>query len=86
MTGKPAYAEEDILVRRNLSVAFVIAVCALVVWLWWPLASELARTGLPADAEDHRVSQHVWLTGFIVISAVFISLGIRSSGDRGDER
>ena len=68
--------------RRILSVAFLVAACALVAWLWWPLATELLHTGIPADIDDHRVSHHVLLTGFIFISAVFISLGIKNIGDR----
>jgi hypothetical protein len=71
--------------RKFLAVAFLVAACALVAWLWWPLATELLQTGIPADIDDHRVSHHVWLTGFIFISAVFISLGIRNIGDRGGE-
>ncbi len=70
--------------QRVFNVLFLSAVCALVAWLWWPLAVEIARTGIPADADDHRVSYHVWLTGFIFISAVFISLGIKNIGNRDD--
>jgi hypothetical protein len=72
--------------KNMLALVFLAATCGLVAWLWWPLASELLRTGIPADADDHRVSHHVWLTGFIVISAVFISLGIRNIGGNGDRR
>ena len=71
--------------RRILAVASLVAACALVSWLWWPLATELLQTGIPADIDDHRVSHHVWLTGFIFLSAVFISLGIRNIGDRDGE-
>jgi hypothetical protein len=71
--------------RRILAGASLVAACALVAWLWWPLATELLQTGIPADIDDHRVSHHVWLTGFIFISAVFISLGIRNIGDRDGE-
>jgi hypothetical protein len=69
--------------RKFLAVAFLVAACALVAWLWWPLATELLQTGIPSDIDDHRVSHHVWLTGFIIISAGFISVGIRNIGDRG---
>jgi len=72
--------------RRILSVAFLVAACAVVAWLWWPLATELLHAGVPADIDDHRVSHHIWLTGFISICAVFISLGIRNIGDRDGER
>jgi hypothetical protein len=72
--------------RRILSVAFLVAACALVAWLWWPLATELLHAGVPADIDDHRVSHHIWLTGFISICTVFISLGIRNIGDRDGER
>jgi len=72
--------------RRILSVAFLVAACALVAWLWWPLATELLHAGVPADIDDHRVSHHIWLTGFISICAVFIFLGIRNIGDRDGER
>lgn len=72
----------SILKKRILPVASLIAACALVVWLWWPLATELLLTGIPVDIDDHRVSHHVWLTGFISICTVFISLGIRNIGDR----
>jgi len=68
--------------RRILAVAFPVAACALVAWLWWPLATELIQTGIPADIDDHRVSQYVLLTGFIFISAAFISLGIKNMGDK----
>jgi hypothetical protein len=71
--------------RRILAGASLVAACALVAWLWWPLATELLQSGIPADIDDHRVSHHVWLTGFIFISAVFISLGIRNIGDRDGE-
>ena len=71
--------------RRILAGASLVAACALVAWLWWPLATELLQTGIPADIDDHRVSHHVWLTGFIFISAFFISLGIRNIGDRDGE-
>jgi hypothetical protein len=71
--------------RRILAGASLVAACALVAWLWWPLATELLQAGIPADIDDHRVSHHVWLTGFIFINAVFISLGIRNIGDRGGE-
>jgi uncharacterized protein YegJ (DUF2314 family) len=46
----------------------------------------LLHTGIPADVDDHRVSHHVWLTGFIFISAVFISLGIKNIGVKNDTR
>jgi hypothetical protein len=71
--------------RRILAGAFLVAACALVAWLWWPLATELLQTGIPADIDDHRVSHHVWLTGFISICTVFISLGIRNIGDRAGD-
>jgi len=71
--------------RRILAGASLVAACALIAWLWWPLATELLQAGIPADIDDHRVSHHVWLTGFIFINAVFISLGIRNIGDRGGE-
>lgn len=66
--------------RRSSLTAFLVATCALVAWLWWPLATELLQTGIPADIDDHRVSHHVWLTGFIFLSAVFISLGMKNIG------
>ncbi|HEX7504111.1 MAG TPA: hypothetical protein VF336_02490 [Syntrophales bacterium] len=66
--------------RRSFLTAFLVATCALVAWLWWPLATELLQTGIPADIDDHRVSHHVWLTGFIFLSAVFISLGMKNIG------
>ena len=72
--------------RRILVVAFLVAACALVAWLWWPLVTELLHTGIPADIDDHRVSHHVWLTGFISICTVFIALGIRNIGDKGGQR
>jgi hypothetical protein len=68
--------------RRIFLVVFLTAVCALVSWLWWPLATELLQTGIPADVDDHRVSHHVWLTGFILLSAVFVSLGVKNIGNR----
>jgi hypothetical protein len=67
--------------RRIFFVAFLTAVCALVAGLWWPLATELLHSGIPADIDDHRVSHYVFLTGFIFISAVFISLGMKNIGD-----
>ncbi len=70
--------------RKILPVALLVAACALVAWLWWPLATEILYTGIPADVDDHRVSHHVWLTGFIFISAVFISLGVKNIGNRND--
>ena len=70
--------------KNMLSLAFLAAAGGLVAWLWWPLALELLGTGIPADADDHRVSHHVWLTGFIVISVVFVFLGIRNIGGRDD--
>jgi hypothetical protein len=70
--------------RRILPVVFLVATCALVVWLWWPLAAELIQSGIPADIDDHRVSHYVLLTGFIFISAVFISLGVKNIGNRND--
>jgi hypothetical protein len=72
--------------RRVLPAAFFIAACALVAWLWWPLATEVLQAGIPADVDDHRVSLHVVLTGFIFISAVFISLGIKYMGVRNETR
>lgn len=72
--------------KNMLALVFLAAACGLVAWLWWPLASELLRTGIPADADDHRVSHHVWLTGFIFISALFISLGIRNIGGKEEGR
>lgn len=72
--------------RRILNVSFLVAVCTLVAWLWWPLATELLQTGIPTDIDDHRVSHHVWLTGFIFISTVFISLGMKNIGSKEDER
>ena len=72
--------------RRILNVSFLVAVCTLVAWLWWPLATELLQAGVPTDPEDHRVSQQVWLTGFIFISTVFISLGMKNIGNKDDER
>ena len=72
--------------RRILAVVFMVAACALVFWLWWPLATELIHSGIPADIDDHRVSHHVWLTGFIFLSAVFISLGVKNIGNKDDER
>jgi hypothetical protein len=77
--------QEGDLMRRIFFVAFLTAVCALVAGLWWPLATELLQTGIPADIDDHRVSQYVLLTGFIFISAVFISLGIKNIGDGDGE-
>ena len=71
--------------RRILAVAFWVTTCALVAWLWWPLATELLHAGIPADIDDHRVSHHIWLTGFIFIGAVFISLGIGRIGDKDGE-
>ncbi len=71
--------------RRIFLVAFLTAVCALIAWLWWPLATELLHTGIPADIDDHRVSHYVLLTGFIFISAVFISLGIKNIGNRNGD-
>ncbi len=70
--------------KNMLSLAFLAAAGGLVAWLWWPLALELLGTGIPADADDHRVSHHVWLTGFIAISVIFIFLGIRNIGGRDD--
>ncbi len=70
--------------RKILSVALLATACALVAWLWWPLATEILHTGIPADIDDHRVSHHVWLTGFIFISAVFICLGVKNIGNRND--
>ncbi|OPY12339.1 MAG: hypothetical protein A4E67_00100 [Syntrophaceae bacterium PtaB.Bin038] len=72
--------------KNLLALAFPAAACGLVAWLWWLLASELLRTGIPADADDHRVSHHVWLTGFIFIGALFVSLGIRNIGGTGGGR
>ena len=71
--------------RRWFSVVFALCACALLAWLWWPLAMELFHTGIPADLDDHRVSRHVWLTGFIAISAVFIILGVKNIGSRNDK-
>lgn len=70
--------------KNMLSVAFLAAACGVVAWLWRPLASELLRTGIPADADDRRVSHHVWLTGFIFISVIFVFLGIRNIGRNGN--
>ena len=70
--------------KNMLSIAFLAAAGGLLAWLWWPLALELLGTGIPADADDHRVAHHVWLTGFIVISVVFVFLGIRNIGGRDD--
>jgi hypothetical protein len=70
--------------RRISLTLFLVATCALVAWLWWPLATELIQSGIPADIDDHRVSHHVWLNGFIFISAVFISLGVKNIGGRND--
>jgi len=72
--------KEDNIMRRVLPVVFLIATCTLVAWLWWPLAAELIQSGIPADIDDHRVSHHVWLTGFIFLSSVFISLGVKNIG------
>lgn len=72
--------------KNMLSVAILAAACGLVAWLWWPMASELLRTGIPADADDHRVSHHVWLPGFIFISVIFVFLGIRNIGRNVDRR
>jgi hypothetical protein len=69
--------------RRILPVVVLIATCALVAWLWKPLATELLQTGIPADMDDHRVSHHVLLTGFILLSAVFISVGLKNIGKQG---
>ena len=71
--------------RRIFFVAFLTAVCALVAGLWWPLATELLHTGIPADMDDQRVSHYVLLAELIFISAVFISLGIKNIGDRDGE-
>ncbi len=71
--------------RKWLPVLFVLFACALLAWLWWPLATELLETGIPTDVDDHRVSRHVWLTGFIVISAIFITLGVKKIGTRDGE-
>ena len=68
--------------RRWLSVVFALAASVLIAWLWWPLATELLRSGIPTDADDHRVSRYVWLTGFIVINAIFITLGVKNIGNR----
>ena len=68
--------------RRWFPVVFAFSTCVLLVWLWCPLATELLHSGIPADIDDHRVSRHVWLTGFIVISAVFITLGVKNIGGR----
>ncbi len=70
--------------RRVFRAAFLVATCALVAWLWWPLATELIQSGIPADIDDHRVSHHVWLTGFIFLSAVFISLGVKNIGNQNN--
>jgi hypothetical protein len=75
-----------ILKKRILPAAFLISACALVLWLWWPLATELLHTGIPVDADDHRVSHHVWLTGFIFLSAFFISVGVKNIGNPNDRR
>ena len=72
--------------RRILLVAFMTAVCALIVGLWWPLATELLHTGIPADIDDNRVSHYVVLTVFIFISAGSISLSIKNIGDKNDTR
>jgi hypothetical protein len=77
--------QEGDLMRRLFLVAFPTAVCALIAWLWWPLATELFHAGIPADIDDHRVSQYVLLTGFIFISAVFIFLGVKNIGNRDGE-
>ncbi len=71
--------------RRLFLVAFPTAFCALIAWLWWPLATELLHTGIPADIDDHRVSHYVLLTGFIFISAVSISLGVKNIGNRNGD-
>jgi hypothetical protein len=76
----------SILKKKILPAAFLIAACALVAWLWWPLATELLNTGIPVDVDDHRVSHHVWLTGFIFLSAFFISLGVKNIGNPNDRR
>ena len=68
--------------RRIILVTFMTAVCALTAGLWWPLATEMLHSGIPTEIDDHRVSHYVFLTGFIFISAVFISLGIKNIGDR----
>ena len=68
--------------RRISFVAFLASVCALIAGLWWPLATELLHSGIPTEMDNHHVSQYVFLTGFIFISAVFISLGIKNIGDR----
>jgi hypothetical protein len=74
-------AREGSLMRRSLPVLFAVAAVALVAWLWWPLATELLHAGIPTDPDDHRVSRQIWLTGFIVISAVFITLGVKNIGN-----
>jgi hypothetical protein len=51
-----------------------------------PWATELLQAGIPADVNDRRVAHHVWLTGFIFISAVFVSLGIKNIGDKNETR
>ncbi|HET6490918.1 MAG TPA: hypothetical protein VFG28_14285 [Syntrophales bacterium] len=71
--------------RRILPAAVLVATCALVAWIWWPLATELLQTGIPADMDDHRVSHHVLLTGFILLSAVFISVGMKNIGKQDGE-
>jgi len=80
------FGKVPILKKKILPVATLIAACALVAWLWWPLATELLLTGIPVDIDDHRVSHHVWLTGFIFLSAVFISLGVKNIGNQDDRR
>jgi hypothetical protein len=74
--------QEGDLMRRIFFVAFLASVCALIAGLWWPLATEMLHSGIPTELDDHRVSHYVYLTGFIFISAVFISLGIKNIGDR----
>jgi hypothetical protein len=71
--------------RRILPVMVLVATGALVAWLWWPLATELLQTGIPADIDDHRISHHVWLTGFILLSAFFISVGMKNIGKHDGE-
>ncbi len=71
--------------RRIFLTAFLVATGALVAWLWWPLATELIQSGIPVDIDDHRVSHHIWLTGFIFLSAVFISLGMKNIGKQDGE-
>ncbi len=71
--------------RRILPIVVLVAACVLVAWLWWPLATELSQTGIPADVDDHRVSHHVWLTGFILLSAFFISVGMKNIGKQDSE-